>query len=206
MSARDASTAQRALRGQLASISLALSSADHPARLGWRLKASVRRYMLTTVLGKVATVLAVGLVVAISACGARDLYRNSLCERYGGASVLVTAEAWREQHEPEISLIAQVAPEKAYRVVGPGQSSTDINSRFAEEVRLKGVAPGVTEHDFRLVDKKTNVVLAKWIRYYTGSGGRPILPADPIPMAASCFASAKEYAALRESLRGMTSQ
>jgi hypothetical protein len=141
------------------------------------------------------------ICTVLGGCAARDIYRNNLCDSRGGAIVHVTAAAWRSQHRDEITAIAPVKPSDAYHALGPQESRTLLNSRFAEEIRQRDAGVGITEHDFRLVDIQTQVVLATWIRFYTGGNGSSKLPFQPlVPMADSCFTGSREYLQLREEL------
>ena len=139
------------------------------------------------------------LFVPIAYPFVRDAYRNILCERNGGATIFIGAAEWQAQHAAELVSIQTVAPEKAYSVVGTHQSATRLNSRFTEEVRFIEAGIGVTVHDYRLVDSITGALLAKWVRYYTGSWGRELISIG-IPMSNSCFVGGREFLALRSQL------
>jgi hypothetical protein len=149
---------------------------------------------------KVMTVVLVALVLLISGCTARQVYRNHLCDSAGGAVIYTTVETWRAEYGPEIAAISPVEQSKAYSVVGPSESSTRLNSRFVEEARFRNVGLGIMEHDFRLIDNNTHAMLARWTRYYTGGWGQTFGP-QGIPMAASCFAGSKEFLKLRAALQ-----
>lgn len=166
--------------------------------LKWGLiRNSEKRLQPTQLLG--GALVATLLLVPIGYPFVRDAYRNILCERDGGAKLFISAAEWRAQHEAELVSIQTVATEKAYTAVGKHQSATRLNSRFTEEVRFIEAGIGVTVHDYRLVDATTGAVLAKWVRYYTGSWGRELISIG-IPMSKSCFVGGREFLELRNQL------
>lgn len=150
---------------------------------------------------KAVTFLSLAIAIGVSGCAARDIYRNRLCDSSGGAQIYVTVDAWRAQHSEEIARISAVRPEKAYLALGPTESRTQLNSRFTEEIRLRDAGPGITENDFRLVDSQTGVILAKWIRFYTGSAASAKSPFPTlVEMSNSCFVGGREYLNMRQEL------
>jgi hypothetical protein len=151
---------------------------------------------------KAITILCLVIAINVSGCAARDFYRNRLCASSGGAQIYVTVDAWRTQYDEEIAQISAVSPSKAYLALGPTESRTQLNTRFVEEVRFRSAGPGITEHDFRLVDFKTGVVLAKWIRFYTGNAASAKSPFPSlVKMSDSCFDGSREYLKMRQELQ-----
>jgi hypothetical protein len=162
---------------------------DPPRRIRWMVG--------TSVLTMLIAVLALPFI--------RDAYRNQLCTSYGGGRVLVSVEEWEKRYQGELIKITRVARSEARTKLSDDMWRETLNSRFSEETKFERRGLGVTEHDYRLVDTASGVVLATWVRYYTESWGR-VLILIGLPMSESCFVGGREYLSLRARLSARASK